>query len=78
MCELCPALMEAAKTTLLEQLEKLLASHDWTYDYSDDYSVWSRGQQEREAIRGLMQRCHEQDVGAEADGLYDRYRRAYG
>jgi hypothetical protein len=27
-----------------------LASHDWYYDYSDDYSAWSRGRDERNAL----------------------------
>lgn len=31
-------------------LDRLLAFHDWTYEYSDDYSAWKRGQAQREAI----------------------------
>lgn len=27
-----------------------LANHDWTYDYSDDHSVWRRGQQVRDGL----------------------------
>ena len=37
-----------------EQLyRELLATHDWTYDYSDDYSVWARGKGVHEKILGL-------------------------
>ena len=31
-------------------LERLLQFHDWYYDYSDDHSVWQRGQREHDAI----------------------------
>ena len=34
----------------LVTLDRLLSFHDWYYDYSDDHSVWSRGQRERVAI----------------------------
>ena len=32
-----------------------LKGHDWTYDYSDDHSVWQRGTAERNEIRRLQQ-----------------------
>ena len=32
---------------------KMLKSHDWTYEYSDDHSVWQRGSKEADAIRRL-------------------------
>ena len=31
-------------------LEKLLQAHDWTYEFSDDHSVWKKGMAERSAI----------------------------
>lgn len=31
-----------------------LKRHDWSYDYSDDHSVWQRGFAERDAIRNLQ------------------------
>lgn len=34
----------------LNEYSALLARHDWTYQYSDDYLVWSRGADEREKI----------------------------
>jgi len=34
----------------LAGLEKLLSSHDWYFDYSDDYSAWKKGMAERDAI----------------------------
>ena len=30
---------------------KKVKSHDWYYGYSDDYSVWSRGNQANKALR---------------------------
>lgn len=37
----------------LEQYQHLLATHDWFYDYSDDYSVWKRGQEHAAKIAAL-------------------------
>jgi len=37
-------------------LEKLLKSHDWSFDYSDDYSVWKRGMAEWQAINQEQKR----------------------
>jgi len=37
-------------------LEKLLQFHDWTYEFSDDHSVWKRGKAEREAINQEQKR----------------------
>ena len=31
-----------------------LKRHDWSYDYSDDHSVWQKGVAERDAIRNLQ------------------------
>lgn len=40
----------------LVTLDRLLSFHDWYYDYSDDHSVWSRGQRERAAILAEQRR----------------------
>jgi hypothetical protein len=37
-------------------LEKLLQAHDWYYDYSDDYTAWHRGKEERSAINQEQKR----------------------
>ncbi len=36
-----------------ENYRKLLKSHDWYYDFSDDHSVWKRGSSERSTLSGL-------------------------
>jgi hypothetical protein len=40
----------------LAVLEKLLRTHDWYYDYSDDYSAWKRGKAERDIINQEQKR----------------------
>lgn len=44
----------------LEDYRKALASHDWTYDYSDDYSVWCRG---RDSLARLQAMARTLDPG---------------
>ncbi len=36
--------------------EAALKKHDWTYDYSDDHSVWKRGQAEQKRLEALQSR----------------------
>jgi hypothetical protein len=33
------------------EYREALQNHDWYYDYSDDYTAWCRGRDEREALR---------------------------
>jgi len=40
----------------LNTLKELLARHDWTYNYSDDYTAWSRGRNESRAIQAEKNR----------------------
>jgi len=39
--------------TDLERYKHLLATHDWGYQYSDDYGAWLKGKQSWESIVGL-------------------------
>lgn len=32
---------------------KRLKAHDWYYAFSDDHSVWTRGERERNTLRGI-------------------------
>lgn len=34
----------------LGEYVKLLKSHDWSYDYSDDHSKWTRGFEQRSQL----------------------------
>ena len=60
----------------LTALEGLLARHDWYYQYSDDHSVWKRGQREHDAIGEEQRRLiHEVKVPVEeVMALTDKYR----
>jgi predicted nucleic acid-binding Zn-ribbon protein len=39
----------------LNRFWRMLRDHDWTFDYSDDGSVWRRGQAELNAIREVVE-----------------------
>ena len=60
----------------LNTLEEMLARHDWYYDYSDDHSVWQRGQRENDAINAEQYRLiHEVKIPVEeVTALTDMYR----
>ena len=48
-------------------LEKLLKSHDWYFDYSDDYSVWKKGMAERSAINQEQKRLVSNGLASEEE-----------
>jgi hypothetical protein len=60
----------------LATLKTLLAQHDWTYDRSDDYTAWTRGQTEARAIQAERRRLISTDLATEEEvtALTDRYR----
>ena len=57
-------------------LDRLLAFHDWHYEYSDDYSAWTRGVREQDAIRAEKQRLARECLATqeEIDALVNKYR----
>jgi hypothetical protein len=52
----------------LNSLYKLLEQHDWYYEYSDDFSVWRRGQRQKSQINNLR------IVSDEHEELFQNYR----
>lgn len=38
----------------LEDYIKLLKAHDWTFEFSDDQTVWRQGRQERATLEALQ------------------------
>ena len=38
----------------IKEFDAMLAGHDWTYTYSDDYSYFVRGEAQRNAINEQM------------------------
>ena len=53
---------------MLQQYIDMLKSHDWTYDYSDDHNAWTKGHEERNAIRSMAQKI---DPDLEIYNKYD-------
>ena len=60
----------------LINLNRLLAHHDWYYNYSDDYTVWTRGVSERDAINAEQRRLISEGLATaeELVALTARYR----
>jgi len=52
----------------LNQFWRMLRNHDWTFDYSDDHSIWRRGTAELSAIREVVEAG-----GEEYKKLFDEY-----
>ena len=44
---------------VLDSYINLLRTHDWSYEWSDDHSVWKRGSDERQALRQMQTKCDE-------------------
>jgi hypothetical protein len=47
------ATSNAMNKSELEQYEALLRSHDWEYQYSDDYQAYKRGAAQRATLNAL-------------------------
>ena len=60
----------------LTVLNRLLASHDWYYNYSDDHSVYARGRDHASSIRAELDRLKALGFEAEATDLYKKYVRS--
>ena len=41
------------------EFRKMVRSHDYYYEYSDDYRVWERGRAEKAALRAAMKELPE-------------------
>lgn len=37
-----------------DEFRKYVVNHDWFYDYTDDGSVWRRGNEQRKKIEGIL------------------------
>jgi hypothetical protein len=57
----------------LKKLEELLQNHDWFYQYSEDYSVYERGQNSWDIISNIMQALDDAGLGDEVNDLYEKY-----
>lgn len=48
--------------TELAAYHRHLATHDWTYEYSDDHSVWQRGRQSQGELEQIQKRLDQDKV----------------
>lgn len=62
---------------LLEKLETLLQSHDWHYMRSDDHRYYTRGREEYDRIREVMEECNNNDLGTMAKDLFHKHNPSY-
>lgn len=47
--------MTTEQVPSLNKFWRMLRNHDWTYNYSDDHSVWRRGESQLAAIREVVE-----------------------
>ena len=57
----------------LTTLDRLLAFHDWHYEFSDDHSAWTRGVRERDAINAEAKRLKDLGHVDEVNALIAKY-----
>ena len=57
----------------LEDFEQLLRTHDWTYNYSDDHSVWTKGREQANKIANARKLLEAKGLQEEADKLHYKY-----
>ena len=53
-----------------QKFVKMLESHDWFYQWSDDHSKWSRGCRQREQIMEAKKA-----LGEDGEYLFEKYRK---
>lgn len=61
---------------MLNKLEGYLKTHDWHYEYSDDFRVWSNGSRQATEIRTMLFVIKDKrpDLAEQADELYNSYK----
>ena len=62
--------VEALKDALATALQK----HDWFYSYSDDYSVYKKGEKEAAEIYAMMQKMGQMGHLREAMEVFTLYK----
>jgi len=74
-CPICGTELRINKEEFLKNLTRKLERHDWTFRMSDDFSVWSSGNVQREDILFQLEVAEKGGFGLEAKALYDFYSR---
>jgi len=62
-------------TEELKLLERLLANHDWFYDWSDDMRVYERGRDQKREITALANKLRQDGYAEQVADLYETYQR---
>ena len=57
----------------LKQLQDALATHDWFYQYSDDFAVYKKGRSSLQRIKSYINILKQKGFENEAKALYDKY-----
>jgi hypothetical protein len=65
--------MNAGVFDLLEELEDKCKAHDWYYEYSDDYSVWKKGQAKAVEIRSIVSKLERLGARTSAMEILAKY-----
>jgi len=61
-----------ANVASLSELKKLVCQHDTFYHYSDDHSVYKKGESEWAVITNLYNKCVK-DYKVELDYIWNKY-----
>ena len=61
-----------AEPGIWDHYEQCVRNHDWTYEYSDDHSIWVAGNKERDYIDAFRTHLQELDR-SRADLLFYKY-----
>ena len=56
----------------MEELYQKLCRFDWWYDYSDDHSVWTRGNEQEKRLR-----WEAESLGESAKDMFNKFRYDY-
>jgi hypothetical protein len=57
----------------LAELAKKLQYHDWSYNYSDDHSVWRRGEERSAQIQSEMKYLNSLGLEEQVQALWEQY-----
>jgi hypothetical protein len=68
-----PVISNSEMQLLLLELECSLQKHDKYYDYSDDHSVWKRGEEQWKHIQSISNDLKLNGYAAEVKVAFEKY-----
>lgn len=57
----------------LQDLERMMQTHDWLYGFTDDHRVWQAGLASEKRLHAACQELADAGHKEEVDNLYKRY-----